>query len=467
MSLERCIDDFIAANQMLATGDHVLVSVSGGPDSVALLSLLDGLRKKWSLILHVVHFDHGLRGKESDTDAGFVKHLCEGFSVPCTVKRFHMKDRPHGSSLQEYARNLRYQELASLTAETGSTKVAIGHTADDQVETMIMWMVRGTGTRGLCGIPPVRKPHIIRPLLSTSRSELLTYLQDRGLTYRMDSSNDKPIYLRNRIRHEVMPVLKQYNPNISKAVARQAAIVREEDTYLDRLAREELVQVQQHKTENNLTLHRSRLMNLPVAMQRRVLRIVIQEVSGNFSPPRFDTIETVLQHIMAAQSGAGVETNGVSIVREYEQLHVRLLRASLDSSPTVQPMMVPAQVVWSLTGQTMNVSPEAGSIQDVVGERNARQARFDADTCSSSFVLRNWKAGDHFYPLGMSGKKKKLQDFFADIKLGHSQRHSVPLLVAPEGIVWVGGYRLDHRFRVTESTKTFLVANLSEEPYSA
>ncbi|MGB0909250.1 MAG: tRNA lysidine(34) synthetase TilS [Nitrospirales bacterium] len=465
MSLERCIEDCIVANQMLAARDHVLVSVSGGPDSVALLSLLHGLRKKWCLTLHVVHFDHGLRGDESDADAGFVKSLCQGISVPCIVKRLYMNDRPHGFSLQEYARNVRYQELACLREEIGATKVAIGHTADDQVETMIMWMVRGAGTKGLCGIPPVRQPHIIRPLLGTSRSELLAYLQDQGVTYRSDSSNDKPVYLRNRIRHEVVPVLKQYNPNILKAVARQATIVREEDAYLEQLAREALVHVQQSDTEHDLILHRTRLMNLPAAMQRRVLRIVIQKVSGKDRTPKFDIIETVMKHIMTAQSGSLMEVHGVSIVREYGEIYVRLLGASRASRLTVQPMSVHDQVVWPLTGQVMNVSPECGAGQNMVCEGNAQQARFDADTCSSAFVIRNWKAGDHFHPLGMGGKRKKLQDFFVDIKLGHSRRHTVPLLVAPEGIVWVGGYRLDHRFRVTESTKSVLVANLSQEPH--
>ena len=469
MNLENRVEDFIVANHMLEAGDRILVSVSGGPDSIALLSLLDWLRKKWNLSLHVVHFDHGLRGAESDADTLFVMNFCQEFSLPCVVKRLQMNvgdGHFQGSSLQEYARNIRYQELVRLSVETGAHKIAVGHTADDQVETMIMWMVRGTGTKGLCGIPPVRNPHIIRPLLATSRSELLAYLKGRGLSYRMDSSNDKPIYLRNRIRQEVMPILKQYNPNVIRAIVRQADIVREEDTYLTQLAREALASVQQSKVENNLTLHRRRLMNLPLAMQRRVLRMVIQEVSGKVTMPRFDVVERALKHIVTAQSGSQVDVNGVTIAREYEQICICPLQANLTVSPTVQPMDVPSQVVWTLTGQTMNLSTEVSGIQGRLSETNVCHARFDADVCSSLLVLRNWRDGDHFYPLGMGGKRKKLQDFFSDVKLERSKRHTVPLLVAPEGIVWVGGYRLDHRFRVTDSTKIVLVANLSEEPKS-
>ncbi len=442
-----------------------MVAVSGGPDSVALLSLFNGLRDEWRLKLHVVHFDHGLRGRESDADVLFVRTLCEGLAVPCIVKRLAMNGadrRSQGSSLQEYARNRRYHELASLAEELDADKIAVGHTADDQVETMIMWMVRGAGTKGLSGIPPVRPPHIIRPLLSTSRAELLEYLQVRKLSYRIDSSNDKPIYLRNRIRHEVMPILKQYNPNLIRAVARQADVVRAEDRYLDQLAREALVQVQQSKAKQRLTLHRTRLLNLPLAMQRRVLRMAIREVSGTLTMTGFDTIEAGLTHIVSAQSGLSVDVNGVSIVREYDQVHVCSFQGEWVTTRTSKPMDVPSQVVWPLTGQSMDVSTALSVTQEAVKQMNGSQVRFDADTCSSSLVLRNWSPGDHFFPLGMGGKRKKLQDFFSDIKLARSLRHTIPLLVAPEGIVWVGGHRLDHRFRVTTSTRHVFVANLSE-----
>ena len=470
MNLEDHIEDFIKANQMFVAGDHVLISVSGGPDSVALLSLLDLLSNKWCLTLRVVHFDHGLRGMESEADALFVTRLCQKLSIPCVVKQLNLNsfDRfPHGSSLQEYARDIRYQELARMASETGANKIAVGHTADDQAETIIMWMVRGAGTGGLCGIPPVRDSHIIRPLLNTNRIELLSYLKRRELTYRIDSSNDSPTYWRNRVRQEVMPILKRYNPNLSKAIVRQADIVREEDTYLTQLAGETLEQIQESKTNNCTTLCCTPLLNLPLALRRRVVRMAIQEMSKMSQMPRFDAIETILNQIVIGQSGSWVELHGVSIVREYEYIHFYSSQdshiPSRPSEETCQTVAIPSQVVWALTGQTMYISTRSSSMYGAMNNLNRYQARLDADAFSPSLVLRNWKVGDQFHPLGMGGKRKKLQDFFSDIKLERSQRHRVPLLVAPEGIIWIGGYRLDHRFRVTESTQTFLVASLSEE----
>lgn len=465
MNLENRIERFISSHHMVDPGDRVLVSVSGGPDSVALLSLLHVLRAKWSLTLSVVHFDHGMRGRESDGDESFVTNLCQNLRIPCRVKKLSMPNidgRAQRPSIQEYARNARYQELGCLATELEVQKVAVGHTADDQVETLIMWMVRGAGTKGLCGIPPVRTPNIIRPLLGTTRSELLAYLNRQKLEYRIDSSNEKMIYLRNRIRQEVMPVLRKYNPKVSMAVARQVDIVREEDLYLDQLAREALAQLLVSTAEDNLKLHRTRFMELSMAIRRRVLRIVLQEISGVATMPSFDAVEIALKHIDLGQSGLRVTVHGVSIIREYEQIHVCRPQVSTIASQVVQPLMVSSEVVWPLTGQTINVSAGECLVPEVFPEANAFQVRFDADACSLSFVLRNWMAGDHFAPLGMGGKKKKLQDFFSDIKLERSKRHTVPLLVAPEGIVWVGGYRLDHRFRVTDSTKHVLVANLSE-----
>ena len=469
MTFEARIEDYIKTKQMLVKGDRVLVSVSGGPDSVALLSLLHQLSEKWSLCLSVVHFEHGLRGEESQEDAVFVTHLCHKFGIPCSVKKLNLKSSvslTKQSSLQELARNSRYEILSRMSIETGANKIAVGHTADDQAETVIMWMVRGAGSLGLSGIPPVRAPNVIRPLLGTSRSEILRYLKHQVMEYRTDSSNDKPMYWRNQVRQEVMPILKRYNPNVTKAIARQVDIVREEEAYLFQLAQQALEQVQKVKTSNGVTfLHRDRLMNLPVAMKRRVLRMAIQEVSGTSQMPSFDTIETIMQQVVAGQSGSWVTLHGVEIVREYELIRLSSSQMSTVLAQSIhkayQSVAIPSQVVWPLTGQTLAVSTSQNSQHGSLKDLNRYHAIIDADAFSPSLVLRNWKAGDYFHPLGMGGKRKKLQDFFSDIKVPRFCRSIVPLLVAPEGIIWVGGYRLDHRFRVTEATQTVLKVGLS------
>ncbi|GJL63898.1 MAG: tRNA(Ile)-lysidine synthase [Nitrospirales bacterium] len=467
------IETFMIMQQMLEKDDHVLISVSGGPDSVALLSLLHTMREKWNLTLSVVHFDHGLRGRESDEDARFVACLCEELGIPCSVESLYvqMADvQTLGSGLQAYARNMRYQHLFRIAVETGATKIATGHTLDDQAETVVMRMVRGAGTAGLCGIPAIRESHIIRPLLRTRRETLLAYLQEQGLHYRVDSSNQKFMYLRNRIRHEIMPLLKQYNPNVTRTLARQAEITCEEEVYLNQLAWAALANIQKHQMSNTLSVCRGGCLNLPLAMRRRVIRLAIQSVTEMRVVPGFDAVDTIVRHISKSRSGSEMIVHGVSIIREYEHIHFssiqRALASTVDNHGFSQELSVPARVLWPPTGQILEVSQETGIQPDRKRESSPHLARFDADTFDHSLILRSWQKGDRFYPLGMSGKRKKLQDFFSDIKLPISQRSMVPLLVAPEGIVWVGGYRMDHRFRMTETTQRVLVAQLSQESKS-
>ncbi|GJL53601.1 MAG: tRNA(Ile)-lysidine synthase [Nitrospirales bacterium] len=456
--------------QMLVREDHVLVSVSGGPDSVALLAVLHRLRETWNVSLRVVHVDHGLRGQESDEDAVFVVQLCQMLEIPCIVEALPVQRhdvQSSGSSLQEYARNIRYQALSRIAAKTGATKIATGHTLDDQAETIVMRMVRGSGTAGLCGIPAMRDAHIIRPLLGTSRQDVLSYLQQQGLSYRVDSSNQTLAYLRNRIRHEVMPRLAQYNPNILKTMARQADIACQEEAYLDQLAVAALADIQHRKTDDAQSLCRDGLLHLPLALRRRVIRLVLHAVSRIEDPPGFEAVDTVLQYLSQSRSGSEIRVHGVSIVREYACIHVHAVQTvcgALEKNHWYrQELAIPSHGVWPLTGQTFEVSVSTGMRPDTLQQASPYQACFDADTFHHALVLRSWQEGDRFYPLGMGGKKKKLQDFFSDIKLARSRRALVPLLVAPEGIVWVGGYRMDHRFRVTENTQHVLMVHLSRE----
>ena len=193
---------------LIERGQHVLVAVSGGPDSVALLALLHRLAASWRLTLTVAHFNYGLRGTESDGDEVFVVSLCRKLGVPLHVRKLSVGRRGRGNSFQAEARRLRYEALETIARECGADRITVGHTADDQAETVLLWMLRGAGLAGLSGMPPSREGGIVRPLYDVSRAEVLAYLRVEGVQYREDSSNAKPRYLRNRIRHEVLPVLR-------------------------------------------------------------------------------------------------------------------------------------------------------------------------------------------------------------------------------------------------------------------
>ncbi len=215
----------VRQQQLFVPGQHLLVAVSGGPDSIALLSLLHRLARSWRLTLTAVHCNYGLRGAESDGDESFVKTFCQERHLSLVIHRPTLVKRRQRSSLQAAARDARYDFMKQLAHEVGADCIAVGHTANDQAETVLMWMLRGAGMAGLAGMPYAREDRIIRPLLAATREEVVAYLDHEGLTYRRDSSNEKPLYHRNRIRKELLPVITRLAPAAVRVLQRQADLL--------------------------------------------------------------------------------------------------------------------------------------------------------------------------------------------------------------------------------------------------
>lgn len=266
--LHKQVARAIRARRLLQPGQKVLVAVSGGPDSVALLSILHQLAPAWNFSLTVVHCNYGLRGAESDGDASFVAALCRRLELPCHIRRLTVDRSGTGesSSLQARAREARYRLFRDVVAELGTDRVALGHTADDQAETVLLRMLRGAGLRGLAGMPHIRESLFVRPLLSRSRQEILAYLQAVGLSYRTDSSNAKSIYLRNRVRHELLPVMQSLAPAAARILARQADLLRDDDRLLDALAAHRLERTIRSRDSATIVLDRTVLLNQPFAL---------------------------------------------------------------------------------------------------------------------------------------------------------------------------------------------------------
>ncbi len=475
-SLVRQLADLAHRTGLFESGDRLLIAVSGGPDSVALLSLLSELAPSWRLELSVVHINHGLRGRESDEDARFVVDLCQQLGVPVKVEPVPLTTTVRlreGRSLQEVAREARYAAMRRLAQALGVGRVALGHQADDQAETVLMWMLRGAGAKGLGGIPPVREEVFIRPLLDIRRSAILSYLEGKGLAFREDSSNTNPAYLRNRIRHELLPTLLRWNPAIVELLGRQADILREEDRWLDEVTTDQIARLSRAGGRDAVVLDREGFLALPVALQRRVVRRLIGRVSGTVKGPSFGAVSAVLENIVMGSSGSEMSVQGVRVARDYDHISfgpvggdagveglpgttgVRLLTHGI-------PVTAPSVLPWPPTGQLIRISlrPPLDAGRPVNQTASRTMALLDANRFTVDLRVRTWQPGDVFQPLGMGGRRKKLQDFFSDMKVPRKERHRVPLLTAPEGILWVGGYRADHRFRITRSTSRILVAEL-------
>ncbi|WP_447976613.1 tRNA lysidine(34) synthetase TilS [Candidatus Nitrospira bockiana] len=448
---------------LLTPGEHVLVAVSGGPDSVALLTILGELAASWRLRLTVGHVNHRLRGAESEQDAAFVEQLCRQRDLPFASRSLEgIKQRSLGASLQAMARALRYDALLSMAAEVGADKVALGHTQDDQAETVLMWMLRGAGPAGMAGIPWRRPPLFVRPLLAVSRAELVSELAARGVPYREDSSNRNSRYLRNRVRQELLPFLRRFNPSITAALARQAEVCREEESWLQQILADRMGDAVRSEEDGSVVVDRTGLLAMPLALQRRLIRAAAQRLSSG-PAPSFAAVSAVLEQVVQAPSGASAHLRGLLVSREYDTVRFSQAptpRVGSEEGKPVLPLPVPSRLTWPPTGQRIEVDL-VHSMADEAQKGAPMSAWLDADRFTIDLHVRSWKRGDRFQPLGMAHGHKKLQDFFSDLRVPASERRTIPLVVAPEGIVWVGGLRIDHRVRVTAGTKRILRVQLT------
>lgn len=460
----------VRQQQLFVPGHHLLVAVSGGPDSVALLSLLHSLARPWRLTLTAVHCNYGLRGAESDGDESFVNTFCQERHLALVIHRPVLVKRRQRSSLQAAARDARYAFMKQLAHEVGADRIAVGHTANDQAETVLMWLLRGAGLTGLGGMSYAREDRIIRPLLAATREEVVAYLNGEGLPYCCDSSNEKPLYRRNRIRKELFPVITQLAPAAIRVLQRQADIFREDEQYLEHMTSTLVRTLVRHDSRGVQRVDLQAFIELPVALQRRLVRAILRTYDEEGRASSFRIVESVRHILLKGRSGAQLSLNQALVV--LDQGTVRFSRSaggndlnqinSWQEKREVLAVPVPSTVLWAGTDQQIHVQVTTRRAADELsGSPSLGWALFDADRFSEPLVVRTWQAGDRFFPHGMKGKSKSLQDFFTDRKVVRHARGTVPLLVAPEGILWVVGMRQDGRFVVRDGTARCLVVSVS------
>ena len=451
------VQETIDRRRMLAAGEIVVVAVSGGVDSMAMFHLLLRLRTRYHISLHVAHLNHDLRGTESAEAATFVRRQCEAHQIPVTITTAEgrtLRDRGVGS-LQAAARDLRYRFLEQVADEQGATRIALGHHRNDQAETVLMNLLRGSGVRGLGGIPPVRD-RIIRPLIDCSREEIERYARQQGIPYVEDSSNQVLSYSRNRIRLELLPELaKRYNPRVVHAIANAATILEAEDALLNAMAEKELRTVLISRSPEELVLSNHRMAALHTALRWRIIRRSAEYLREGRSGLTFQqtlAIDRLLltegaQGTIQAPDGLRVRRAGDGIILSVGEGQVR---GRISSSPLAVPGLtaIPGSSL-SLRSDFLEGWPRCELPSD------AWTALLDADRAGQDLHVRRWEPGDRFIPLGMGGRKK-LQDFFVDAKVPRDQRGSIPLVVSGGQIAWVVGFRVDERFKVTDSTRRIL-----------
>ena len=465
----RQVVSAIRQKKLLRPDDRVLVAVSGGSDSVCLLMVLHETRQRAvlpGLDLHVGHVNYGLRGEESEKDEAYVRELGTKLSLPVHVERVHVVPQP-GQTVQGQARDARYAFFARVRREYGLTAVATGHTADDQAETVLLWLLRGSGTSGLAGIPVQRGDGIIRPLLDVTRAQVLDYLASRGIVYRTDASNATRVYRRNQIRHEIMPLLRTFNPRIVEGLARAAEILAAEAALLDDLELERWKTVVKDIAPGRVDLQGERLAQEPLGLQRRLIRRALSVVRGSAAGLTFRHVADILARVVGAGRGGKLDLPGGIVVKREGAL-VTVGRRGVEGQAstganwaTGAPLLIPGAVQLGEEGPRLLALEGCTPVKGRADGRSMLVV--DADRLGGPLTVRNWRPGDWFCPSGLQGHRKKLQDFFVDQKVPRTRRAEVPLAVAPAGIVWVVGYRGDERFLAGQATTHFVTLKLVEE----
>jgi tRNA(Ile)-lysidine synthase len=454
------VSRMIARHRMIAPGEGVLAAVSGGPDSVCLLDVLHRLQGDLGARLTVAHFDHGLRPEADADETRFVKELAASCGLEVVVKRADPPLDPNSPSLEEKARDLRYGFLQEVKAACGAHKVATGHTCNDQAETVLMRLLRGSGLEGLSGIRPVRQDGVIRPLLALTRDEVIAYLDHRRLAYATDASNFEPAYLRNRIRLHLLPHLEAYQPRIIEILARTAEIARGDNDWMDEQARAWIV-TQGEVGPGGPILPVSALAALPEPFGNRVIRTALRMTAGGLRRIGRVHIEAIRRMAGSPRPQARAILPGGLLVR---RTYNRLIFSKGDLPPTDSYCVFleyPGIFYIETLGCALTMEETTPDQAPKDLHTDPWTAYIDADRVGFPLMLRNFRPGDRLIPLGMTGHKK-VKDLFVDMKIPADLRTRIPILVQGTRVVWVCGLRMDDGFRITSSTTRVLKVTLGE-----
>ncbi len=449
-------------------GGRVLVGLSGGPDSVALLHLLLGFAADGDLRVGAAHMDHGLRGSESDRDEEFVRELCSQWDVPLEIG--HPQPGAidaDGPDLEARARRARMKFLREVTAREGYDYISLGHNRDDQAETLLLALLRGAGSAGLAGIP-ARRGRIVRPLLGIHRGEIIAHLQRHSVAYVTDSSNLEAKQRRNRIRLDLLPrIRREFNPGIVDVLARTAEILGDEDFYLDRRAAELLRTHGSYEGFDGSSSPRRVVLDLdmfdePRALKRRALRLGYGLIRGSREDLAFDHVDSMLDPAEIPTGGGLDLPAGVRVRRDGGSI---VMEAPAPSPPSISAR---GSAILPLPGALVR-EPFQGRIESrILGETASRavsitltgrripllvsHAFIDYNKVELPLYVRSWRPGDRMRPLGMSGTKK-IQDIFVDARVPRDSRSRVPLVLdSDHRVLWVAGVTVSDDVKLEGNT---------------
>jgi len=428
-------------------GDCIVVAVSGGPDSTALLHVLHALSEGGGIRLVAAHANHGFRPRESAEEAALVRQWCADLGVACVTAELDIPAviAARGGNAQAVAREKRYAFLHETASLHGASRIALAHHLDDQAETVLMRLLRGTGLSGLSGMALKRREknvELIRPFLRMKKSDIIRYCEARGIAYCVDSSNAKTVYFRNAVRLDVLPTLERYNPNVAESLVRLAEISAEESDYLDRAAEAEF-RAKVRVTAHGCTMERQALLDLHVALQRRLIKLILNYLALEKVPTAFERIEGMRKAALdGSPSNAVIEAGmGIRCIREYDMLRWTNASGGHDAPVAYEYALGPEAASLSIPEASATLTLTWTDGEGAQRPSGRDEAVFDAEGVAFPLAVRNRRPGDRMRVIGLNGTKK-VQDMFVDGKVAPQDRDRIPLVWDAEGrLLWIPGVR--------------------------
>ncbi len=463
----------VSSYSMICKNDAVLLSLSGGPDSTFLAYFLNSIRDEYDLRLYAFHLDHQTRDGESKKDAEFVHKMCvclniELFSEEADVKGWSAK---RNYSFQEGARKIRKKSLLKLACARGIQRIALGHNADDNVETFLINLLRGSGTRGLSCMKPV-DGIFIRPLIYTKRKNIERYLHEKDIPYCIDKTNLESVYLRNKIRNELIPyIIKNYSESFQSNVLKSLEVLRDEDDFLKEESIKILAALDESTKKDEVKVSLEHFDPFDIAIKRRLILACIEKVKKNLTDISFQNIKDILKYSYPGGEHKKIflkedlvflkqnnyfyflkEKKGLSFLNRFETFsdYFFLKIDPLANKKEITEFFI-EEIKLKITMKLIDPGQYPSDFKSV----KINEAYLDYDQLNFPLAVRNWQKGDRFVPLGMK-KSKKVQDFFTDIKIEKNKRCLIPIFSDNDNIIWITGFRIDERAKVSEKTKKIL-----------
>lgn len=438
---------FIKEHELINRGDKILVALSGGPDSVLLLYFLLKFRKKYGISIGAMHVNHMIRGKSADEDEKFCRLLCEKFQIDYHSVKYNVPKYAELKkiSIEEAAREIRYRELTKAKKKFKYNKIATAHTCSDNAETILLNVIKGAGLKGISGIP-IKRDFIIRPILPLTKNEIVDYLSKAKLDFVTDTSNFDDVYERNFIRNNLMPLIKKLNPKVEQTLFKSSLLWRQQALILESIVKI-ISDFAAIKRKNSLELDIEILNKLDEKIRTDVVKFCIER---NFSTKlTFNECKKIIS-LLSSLPGKKIELSKKLVVTR-ERSKIEILPQKVESK--LNPVEIKIGGTVQIEGQEISINFVDKS--SVKFQHNKNVEFISADKISSPFILRIWRYGDRFYPIGLNGSKK-VSDFLSDLKLSSLEKQNQLVLTNNKKIVWVVGCRLDERFKVLPHSRKIL-----------